>query len=161
MTYDEFLESLKSSSWHVPNRSFACLQLDSGWQVAFVRKGGRYQRPAEVAFVLCVRHRKMRNQNQAAPDFEREPLSYPYKFTLSEVEAGQLNYGGRLLNYGHSTLDAMQSWESVYDALTVSIPSWLSTLSREQFCNHVAERGQDGWIERMWLEDLQQESEPD
>src|SRR5689334_5091526 len=117
MTYDAFLESLPKSGWAVPNRSFAHRELDGGWQISFVRFGGKFQLPGRVTFVICVRHKCLRNVKREVTPIEKDPTSYPFKFTLQEIELGELTYQGKAGYYEHSELGVSDEWERVLLAL--------------------------------------------
>jgi len=154
MTYDTFLENLSKSGWTVPNRSLAHRQIEGGWQVAFVRLGGRFQRPGGITFVICVRHRCMRNLERELNPIEKEPFSYPFKLTLRQIEQEELTYRSLNLNYEHSQLGVSDDWQCVLTALAVAVPKWLSSQTPQTLKQQIAEYGEDSYIERLWLEDL-------
>ena len=154
MIYDTFLDHLSKSGWTVPSRSFAYRQIEGGWQVAFVRLGGKFQLPGRITFVICVRHRCMRNLERELNPSEKEPFSYPFKLTLRQIEQGELTYRSTNLNYEQSNMGRFDDWQCVLEALTVAVPKWLSSQTPQTLKQQIAEYGEDAYIERIWLEDL-------
>jgi hypothetical protein len=154
MTYDTFLASLSISGWTVPNRSFAHREFGGGWQVCFVRLGGKFQQPGRIAFVICVRHSCMRNVERELNPIEKDPFSYPFKLTLRQIEEGLLTYHSTNLNYEHSELDVSADWQRVFSALEGAVPKWLSLQTPWTLKQQIVEHGEDAYIERIWLEDL-------
>ena len=154
MTYDTFLESLSKSGWTVRNRSFAHRQIEWGWQIAFVRLGGKFQTPGRITFVICVRHMCMRNLERELNPIEKEPFSYPFKLTLRQIEQDELTYRSTNLNYEHSELGVSDDWHCVLAALEVALPKWLSSQTPQTLKQQIADYGEDAYIERLWLEDL-------
>lgn len=155
MNYDAFLATLKRSDWVVPNRSFALWEMNEGWQVCFKRFGGRYQTPGEVTFILCVRHRSLRNTHREISSVEKHPISYPYKFTLEEVEEGELKYQGKVDVYNDSTLSVTDGWERVLRSLQVTLPKWVSNKSLSSLKGELVAHRIGAYIEDIWLEDLE------
>jgi hypothetical protein len=153
MNYYTFQESLKKSDWKVPNKSFASKQFNE-WQISFVRMGGRYQLAGSITFVICVRHTLMRNINSEHVDMEKEPHSYPFKLTLSEIEKGNLRYQSKLLNYDMSRLSVNDDWSEVKKHLEQTIPSWLLSVTKDVLAKEIEIYGESGYIENIWLKDL-------
>ncbi len=153
MNYEQFLVRLREDGWSVPNRSFAYRTLKD-WQVAFIRMGGRYQIPEHVGFVICVRHKSLRNVNMEKNEVEKEPSAYPFKLTLKEVEGGRFRYQSKLLNFDVTQLPAASEWERVLNAMERTIPVWMSGLTPGSLSAEISDLGEAGYIERLWLEDL-------
>lgn len=154
MTYDNFLQYLSKSGWAVPNRSLAHRQIEGRWQVAFVRSVGRFQEAGRITFVICVRHTCMRNLERELNPIESESFSYPFKLTLRQIEQNELTYRSTNLNYEHSQLGISDDWQRVLEALEVTVPNWLSFQTPQTLHQQIAERSDDSYIERIWLEDL-------
>lgn len=154
MSYDEFLETLRQSSWTVSNRSFAYRSFHDEWQIAFIRLGGRFQRPGLITFVICVRHLDLRNLDGQISIVEKEPHSYPFKFTLQEIERGELSYKSKLLDYETDDLRNSDDWDCLIIALEDTLPKWLNSLSKRALLEQIVNLGESAYIEKMWREDL-------
>lgn len=154
MDYDHFLETLKSNNWSVPNRSFACKTVDGDWQISFIRMGGKFQKPGTVTFVICVRSTNLRNLEGARQEIEKEPHSYPFKLTLAEIGKRRFRYQSKLNNYKMTDLGMNDDWSTVQRALEMVLPNWLGSYSQSALAKDIAKRGKDGYIEKIWLEDL-------
>ncbi len=154
MSYDDFLENLRQSGWTVPNRSFAHRSIHGGWQIAFIRLGGRYQRPGNITFIVCVRHTDLRNLDGQINPVEKEPHSYPFKLTLHEIELGKLSYQSKLLNYETTDLAISDDWGRLIIALDDTLPEWLKSLSKRVLLEQITSVGESGYMEKVWLEDL-------
>ena len=96
----------------------------------------------------------MRNVEGERNLVEKSPFSFPFKLTLEVIESGQLGYDGKLLSYDRSELDASGEWERVLDALSATIPRWLSSQTRATLRKQILDCGEQAYIERSWLEDL-------
>jgi hypothetical protein len=154
VNYDQFLETLESNNWTVPNRSFACKTVNGIWQISFIRLGGKFQQPGMVAFVICVRSTNLRNLEGEHQEIEKEPHSYPFKLTLAEVGKHRFRYQSKLNNYKSTDRSMTDDWSAVLRALEIVLPTWLSSYSLSALAKDIAKRGEDGYIERIWLEDL-------
>jgi hypothetical protein len=152
--YDQFLEALKSNDWSVPNRSFAYKTFDGVWQISFIRMGGRFQKPGTVTFVICVRSTNLRNLDGEHQEVEKEPHSYPFKLTLAEIDKRRLKYQSKLNNYEMTDLAMTGDWSAVLRALEEVLPEMLGSYSQAALAKDIAKRGEDGYIEKIWLEDL-------
>ena len=153
MTYNQFLEKLREGEWVVPNRSFAH-KLFGAWQVSFIRIGGRFQQPGMVAFVVCVRHASLRSLAGELVEVPKEPHSYPFKFTFAEIEEGNFQYQSKLLNYEISDLPVDADWSGVSHGMQSAIPAWLSSFTADALVKQIKKHGSSGYIERIWIEDL-------
>lgn len=154
MDYDQFLETLGSSGWTVPNRSFACKTFYDIWQIAFIRMRGRFQRPGKITFVICVRSTNLRNLEQEHREIEKEPHSYPFKLTIDEIGKQRFEYQCKLNNYEMSEVGMADDWSNVLRALEDSIPTWLVSYSQSTLAQEIAKNGEDGYIEQIWIADL-------
>ena len=154
MTYRNFLERLRETGWDVPNKSLAYRVFGGAWQVSFVRLGGKFQRPGQVAFVICVRHMSMRNVEGERRAVEKDPFSYPFRLTMQQIERGDLRYAPSLLNYEYSELGAESDWSPVQRAVEVSLPKWLATRTPQHLHQEIADLGENAYIEKLWLDDL-------
>lgn len=154
MDYDQFLETLKSNNWTVPNRSFAYRALGNGWQIAFIRLGGKFQKQGKVTFVVCVRRADLRNIDGERNEIEKEPNSYPFKFTLDDIRKRRFNYQCQLNSYEVSDFGMADDWSEILRAIEVSIPAWLVTYSQTALADQIEKNGEDSYIEKIWLEDL-------
>ena len=153
MNYESFLKKLEESQWNVPNKSFAHKAFGE-WQVAFIRMGGRYQQAGSVTFVVCLRHINMRNLDAQHIEIEKEPHSYPFKFTIEDIAKGKFRYQSKLLNYDMSRLPTDAGWSKLYEGLEQTIPLWLSSLTNKELSLQISKFGKSGYIEKIWLEDL-------
>jgi hypothetical protein len=153
MNYDQFLDNLKISSWVLQNRSFA-YKVVGDWQIAFIRMGGKYQTADTIAFVVCVRHIAMRNLEKQHTKSESNPHAYPFKLTTTEIETRNFKYQSKLLNYEISRLPINGDWSDLWNHLEKTIPTWLSTLTKEKLAKEIESKGDIGYIEKIWLEDL-------
>jgi hypothetical protein len=155
MDYEQFLDSLKEAGWAVPNRSFACKDVVPDWQVAFIRMGGKFQHPGAVTFVICVRHKSLRNLEEMHDELEKNPHSYPYILTIDEISAKSFKYQSKLLNYEHSRHGMADDWSEILRALQESLPRWLGGHTQDALAKEIRCYGEAGYIERIWLTDLQ------
>lgn len=153
MNFDQFLERLKTQTWSVPTKSFACKSFGE-WQVSFIRLGGKFQLPGSIAFVVCARRGGMRNLDKESVEFEKEPHAYPFKFTLQEIQSGHFQYRSKLLQYDHSNLPVDSDWLLLVQHLETTIPAWLFRLTKETLAAQISRLGEAGYIEKIWLEDL-------
>jgi hypothetical protein len=96
----------------------------------------------------------MRNVEGERPAVEKSPFSYPFKLTMQQIERGNLRYESTLLSYEHSELGAENDWSSVHHALEVVLPKWLRNQTAGQLREDIAHRGENAYIERLWLDDL-------
>lgn len=154
MDYDRFIEALESNDWSVRNRSFAYKVVDGIWQIAFIRMGGKFQKPGTVTFVICVRSVNLRNLNGERQEVEKEPHSYPFKLTLAEIDEKRFRYQSKLGNYETTDVATNGDWSSVLRAVETVLPDWLGSYSQYELAEEIAERGEGGYVERVWLEDL-------
>jgi hypothetical protein len=154
MDYDAFLERLRATGWEVPTLSFAYRLINGQWQVAFIRSGGKFQQPGCVTFVICVRHTSMRNVEGERQSVEKEPFAYPFKLIMRHVQRQDFKYRSTLLNYETETLERSADWSSVLRGLEDTIPAWLRSLDVATLSKQIVSGGEDGYIERLWVEDL-------
>lgn len=154
MDYDQFLETLRSNNWSVPNRSFAYKKVDGVWQISFIRMGGKFQKPGTITFVVCVRGTNLRNVEGERRNIEKEPHSYPFKLTLAEISKQRFKYQSQLNNYKMTDLAMTDDWSAVLRALEIVVPTWLGAYSLSELAKDIAKRGEDSYIEKIWLEDL-------
>ena len=155
MDYERFLDALQEGGWQVPNRSYATHNFEGKWQIAFIRLGGKFQAKGAVSFVICIRSTDMRNLNGEYTEFEKEPHAYPFKLTFEELRRGQFSYQCKLNNYERSEIGMEDDWSGVLRAIKVTIPTWLGSYSAETLAKQIRENGEDGYIEWIWLEDLE------
>jgi len=160
MNYDEFLQRLVELQWHVPNRSTAYKNF-GGWQVTFKRLGGRLHSSGQITFVICVRHAGMRNREKELNVYEREPHDYPFKLTLYEVQQRMFGYQSRLSRFDTTSLPTEDGWSDVVDELEQTIPAWLRDLTKRKLARQIRNGGDPGYIEQIWLEDLEVDLEPE
>jgi len=154
VNYDLFLETLTTNDWAVPNRSLACKTIGNTWQVTFIRLGGKFQKPGKVTFLVCVRSTNLRNLDGERKEIEKEPHSYPFKFTLDDIRKHRFKYQCQLNNYEVSELGVADDWSEILRAIEMTIPTWLNTYSQAALAQEIAKNGEDGYIEKIWLEDL-------
>lgn len=154
MNYEEFLESLSESGWHVPNRSFAVKALVSDWQVAFIRHSGRFQRPGEIAFVIGIRKTFLRDREKRHIEIAKEAHDYPFKLNLDDLSARKLKYSSRLFNYDLSSLKSEDGWEKVFELLNQKLSRMLKSYSGSKLLKEIKKYGKNGYVERIWAEDL-------
>ena len=152
--YSEFLDNLRAAEWTVPNKSFAFHNFDGGWQAAFVRIGGRYQLRGQVAFVVCIRHISLRDCEEEHRDVVKGPHDYPFKLTLEDLASGNLQYKSKLLQYDLSYMDMESDWSSLFATLNTWIPDQLASYSKAKLCDEILRLGSNGYIEKVWAEDL-------
>ena len=153
MNHEEFVSSLENTGWTAKTQSLLYKRFGD-WQVSFIRMGGRYQEAGHVAFVVCVRHTSLRNMDEKVVEAEKEPHSYPFKFSLSELQGREFQYKSKLLNYEVSKLRTDDDWSAIHGSLEKALPEWLTTLTKDALAKQIAKFGGAGYIERVWLEDL-------
>ena len=154
MDYSEFLASLQSSGWAVPNKSFASKTFFGQWQVAFVRMGGKFQLPGQVAFVVCIRHTSLRDREKVRREVVKEPFDFPFKLTTQDITSGVLRYSGKLLGFDMSTSGFNDDWSANFSLLNEAVPRQLSSYSAAQLRKEIVQYGESGYIEEIWVEDL-------
>ena len=91
-------------------------------------------------------------------EIEKEPHSYPFKLTLAEIGKRRFTYQSQLNNYKMTDLAMTEDWSAVLKALEIVIPTWLSSYSLAELAKDIAKRGEGGYIEKIWLEDLSEVS---
>jgi len=154
MNYEQFLKSLEESGWNVPNKSFAARVYTPDWQVAFIRHGGRFQTPGEVAFVVGLRKTFLRDRERQHSEIPKEAHDYPFKLSLDDLSSRKLRYVSRLLNYDLSSLESSDGWERILELLNKKLPRMLESYSGSKLRKEIKKYGQDGYIEQVWVEDL-------
>jgi len=154
MDYSEFLASLQSAGWTVPNKSFASKAFFGQWQVAFVRMGGKFQLPGQVTFVVCIRHTSLRDREKERRDVVKEPFDFPFKLTVQDINSGALRYSGKLLGFDMSRLAVNADWSANFSMLNEVVPHQLSSYSASQLRKEIMQYGESGYIEELWAEDL-------
>lgn len=107
-----------------------------------------------MTFVICVRSTNLRNLEQEHREVEKEPHSYPFKLTLYEIGKRRFEYQCKLSSYEMSEIGMADDWSDVIRALEVSIPTWLVSYNQSALAQEITENGEDGYIEKIWLEDL-------
>ncbi len=152
MEYEAFLNHLASLGWSVQGKSFATADFGP-WQVSFIRMGGRFQRPGMVAFVLCVRHQCLRDVDKAIPRDSKNPYDYPFKLTLSDIQAGHMSYQSRLLNFELADFPMTSDWEHVYSQIERAC-RFFSDQTGCWLQGELSQLASPGYIEQIWLEDL-------
>ena len=153
MTHEEFVLFLENDGWTAKTKSLVYKRFGD-WQIAFIRMGGRYQVEGHVAFVVCARHTCLRNMDEKIVEAEKEPHSYPFKFSLSELQGRKFQYKSKLLNYEVSKLRTDANWSAVHNTLEKVLPEWLATLTKDALAKQIAQFGESGYIEKVWLKDL-------
>ena len=136
-------------------------------EIALIRLGGRMSTPGQIAHVLCVRKTWLRTRDEVVPDgFVREPFDHPYKLRPSVIERGSIlrspfRYAPQNLNYDYDQLEfASGGATEVGDELdqlrllvAEQVVPWASTLTARSLLKALRGRGQNAWIERLWMED--------
>ncbi|MEE2602741.1 MAG: hypothetical protein VX595_06715 [Pseudomonadota bacterium] len=154
MNYEQFLQSLDENGWSVPNKSFAARVYSPDWQVAFIRHGGRFQRPGEVAFVIGLRKTFLRDREKQHTETPKEAHDYPFKLTLEDLSSRKLRYVSRLLNYDLSSLERTNGWECIFELLSRKLPRMLESYPDYKLLKEIKKYGQNSYIEKIWVEDL-------
>ena len=123
--------------------------------------------PGQIAHVLCVRKTWLRTREQVVPDgFVREVFDHPYKLRPSRLGRTSIlrspfRYVPQNLHYEHDQLefasgDATEVGEEL-DQLRLDVAErvvpWASALSARSLLRTLRWRGQNAWIERLWMED--------
>lgn len=155
MNYETFLRNLETFGWRTRGKSFAFIDFGQDWQFAFIRLGGRLQRSGHIGFVVCARHQQNRNLDGEISSENKEPHSYPYKFTIDEIGESDFEYKCRLENFNLTYLPENSGWEIVEDALRNALPDWINSHSGLKLRSEIEKNGEGGYIEKMWIEDLQ------
>lgn len=155
VNYETFFKNLETFGWKTQGKSFAFFDVDHDWQFAFIRLGGRLHRSGYIGFVVCARHQQNRNLDGEVSSENKEPHSYPYKFTFDEIEQNDFEYKCKLENYNLTYLPEDSGWEIFEDALRNTLLNWISGHSVSKLRNEIERNGEGGYIEKMWIEDLQ------
>ena len=127
-------------------------------QISIIAIGGKYSRPNALCRTVCVRSQLMRTQEEIVPTgMAREPLDYPVK--LSPGLTVRFNhdrwvYESRLLDYPFGYLESQEQCDQLVNAIVEKLLPWAKGLTAESWLNQLTEHGKDGWIERLWIEDL-------
>lgn len=53
-----------------------------------------------------------------------------------------------------SEFGVVDDWSEILRAVELTIPTWLNTYSQAALAKEIAKNGEDGYIEKIWLEDL-------
>jgi hypothetical protein len=136
-------------------------------EIGLIRLGGRMSAPGQIAHVLCVRKTWLRTREEVVPDdFVREPFDHPYKLRPSLLEQrgmfrSPFRYTPQNLNYGYDQLEfaSGDSTEVGRDLdhlrliVAEQVVPWASALSARSLLRTLRWRGQNAWIERLWMED--------
>ncbi len=158
MDYAAFLSNLEEAGWTIQGKSYAFKLIHNDWQVAFVRLGGRAQRSGFISFVICVRHLLNQNLDGEVSTTNKEPHSYPYKFTTEELRNNRYEYQCKLNNYELTYLESDSEWGEIQGLLENVVPRWLSHHSSAKLLNEIKRNGEGGYIENLWIEDLQNDA---
>ena len=130
-------------------------------EVAVIRLGGRMSRQGAVAHIICGRKTWLRTREETVPQrFVREVFDYPFKLRPSDLLKGTLAYAPSNLNYEYDVLhfeataadSVIRELSGVRDAVEV-FSAWLAALPAESLLQQLETRGEDAWIERIWIDD--------
>ncbi len=152
MNYESFLEFLADHGWSVRGKSYATFTCGE-WQLSFIRFGGKFQKPGMVTFVVCARHRCLRDLEKCIPAESKNPNDYPFKLTLAEIKSGPIRYQSRLLNYELSDYPMVDDWLPVYDQIRKA-GEYFGKLDSLWLQGQMDQLDSPGYIERIWIEDL-------
>jgi len=127
-------------------------------QVAVIAIGGKFSHPGELCRTVCVRALCMRTAQEVVPSgFAKEPLDYPIKLSPTDVlafDSADWNYTSTLLQSPRGYLTCQEECDKLAAAIQRTLLPWVETLDRSVWLEQISANGQDGWIERMWIEDL-------
>ncbi len=135
--------------------------------LALIRLGGRKSSPGTICHTFCFRHSFLRNLNKEFPKkFEKEVFAYPIKFEPSKISSiGKegWRYIPTNLNYPTERIDFSKKKENHLIAELKQLQSDLleacgflpKILKSEVMEYQIRENGEDAWIERIWLEDYE------
>lgn len=130
-------------------------------EVGVMRLGGRMAVAGAVAHVICGRKTWLRTREETVPRrFVREVFDHPFKVQPSRCAKEALTYVPSNLDYVYDVLrfDAQtqaavtRELASVRDAVEV-FSGWLAALPADSLLQQLRTRGEDAWIERIWIED--------
>jgi hypothetical protein len=136
-------------------------------EIALIRLGGRRSRAGEIVHVLCVRKTWMRTRERVVPDgFVREPFDYPYKLLPSRLDRGTIfrspfRYTPQNLNYDYdqqefanaAPAEVCEELDELRSVIAERVVPWATELSARSLLRALRWRGQNAWIERLWIED--------
>lgn len=136
-------------------------------EIALIRLGGRMTRQGEITHVLCVRKTWLRTREEVVPDgFVREPFDYPYKFLPSRLDRGTIfrspfRYTPQNLHYDYdrqefargSSAEVGEELDELRSIIADRVVPWASALTARALLRTLRWRGQNAWIERLWIED--------
>jgi len=123
-----------------------------------------------ITHILCFRHSFLRDRTEQVPTTTpSDVFDYPYKFRPIQDADGELVYRPQNLNFQYERLRWEGASESSVDERLDRIASnvehrflpWASTLSLASARSEIADRGEQAWCERMWIEDYDAQLAPD
>ena len=152
MNFDEFLDALSDNSFRVSGRSFAFGD-HNGWLIAFIRIGGKFQTPGNVAFVLCARPLLCLGMEGQHLSDSKEPHEYPFKLTRSKASK-RLKYLSQLCNYEHDEMRVGEDWSGVLRILKNTLPQSLDRLGLAGLRKQLDALSDPGYVEKIWLRGL-------
>jgi hypothetical protein len=135
--------------------------------IALIRLGGKLSRPGEINHVLCVRKTWLRTRDEIVPEgFVREPFDYPYKLLPSRLDRGTIfrspfRYTPQNLHYDRdqqefangSAAEVGDELDELRATIAERVVPWASALSARSLLRALRWRGENTWIERLWIED--------
>lgn len=163
---NEFIEPLSEDGFKTSGKSIYRNQ--GVGIIALMRLGGRFSTPSSVSHVLCFRHvflRDMKEQIQIG--YVKEAFSYPYKFSLDEIQNKSLSewrYEPHNLRlpfdkFDYERLDERQvkDWlQKLLLFLKDMFVLWCNSLTAEKALKEIQTYGESAWCEKMWIEDYKQ-----
>ena len=166
---EEMGAPLASLGFRAVGRSLHAIVGDA--EVSLIRLGGRMAGlPGAINHLLCVRKVWLRTLDDRLPDkFVREPFSYPFKFRPSSIRRDKdLRYRPQNLNYSYDTVEfatetpggasveVREELRVLRSVMAERVVPWASALAAEALLKELKKRGENAWIERLWIEDCQQ-----
>ncbi len=165
-TFDaEVVQALAPIGFCVSGKS---IHLFSGIShVSLIRLGGRFSMAGSAAWTLCFRHTFLRELTElrVVSGAGLATEQYPFKFTVSELMDGrtEMRYYSRLSRFDHDRLEyANLDSGEVRERLCCMakfighrfVP-WALAVIPELACEQIQRYGEEGWAERIWVEDYE------
>ena len=159
----EFLSRLKPAGFAVSGKHV--FLRDGVNMTALIRMGGKYALLPSISWVLCFRHTFLRNNKDTEiPKGIGDVFDYPFKFcpeALMKIPSSKWSYTPRNLNYDREEFDYEKETSrqvsprlnKLADFLISEFVPWTWSMTPERVQKEILQRGEQAWIEKIWLED--------
>ena len=126
-------------------------------QLAIIALTGRFSQAGAKCFVICFRHTFLRDLESEIPDpFPLNAHNFPVKLSPDELQFLSIDswqYRSDLLRYPFGYLSSQKQASQFVHLVATCLLPWSEALTASKLHEEILQHGQDGYIERIWLDD--------